>query len=109
MARFKFLFSRSNLLFLLAMHYRYIFTAGSRNRHPLILPALMVILTITLLRFPRGFFRRPGPLLSACHLGQCHELSCFGKFHYFGEHFSDPRRRLWIGMVLIAAVPPAVT
>jgi BASS family bile acid:Na+ symporter len=74
----------------------------------LILPALMVILTITLLRFPRGFFRRPGPLLSASIRSNVMNYLVLGNFIILASIFLIHKQELWIGMVLIAAMPPSV-
>jgi BASS family bile acid:Na+ symporter len=68
----------------------------------------MAILTITLLRFPRGFFRRPGPLLSASIQGNAMNYLVLGNFIILSSIFLIHKQELWIGMVLIAAMPPPV-
>ena len=50
---------RSNIIFMLALIFGIILPQCSPIGRILILPALAVIITITLLRFPRGFFRNP--------------------------------------------------
>jgi BASS family bile acid:Na+ symporter len=96
------------LIFLLALIYGIILPKGFPIGNALILPALMVILTITLLRFPRGFFRRPGPLLSASIQGNVMNYLVLGNFIILTSIFLIHKQELWIGMVLIAAVPPPV-
>ena len=99
---------RSNVIFLLALICGIILPQGFPIGNVLILPALMVILTITLLRFPRGFFRRPGPLLSASIQGNVMNYLVLGNFIILSSIFLIHKQELWIGMVLIAAMPPPV-
>jgi BASS family bile acid:Na+ symporter len=68
----------------------------------------MVILTITLLRFPRGFFRRPGPLLSASIRSNVMNFLVLGNFIILASIFLIHKQELWVGMVLVAAMPPSV-
>ena len=99
---------RSNVIFLLALICGIILPQGFPIGNALILPALMVILTITLLRFPRGFFRRPGPLLSASIRSNVMNYLVLGNFIILASIFLIHKQELWIGMVLIAAMPPSV-
>ena len=102
------LFYRSNVIFLLALICGIILPQELPVGNILLLPALMVILTITLLRFPRGFFRCPGPLLSASIQGNVMNYLVLGNFIILSSIFLIHKQELWIGMVLIAAVPPPV-
>ena len=102
------LFYRSNVIFLLALICGIILPQGFPIGNVLIMPALMVILTITLLRFPRGFFRHPGPLLSASIQGNVMNYLVLGNFIILSSIFLIHKQELWIGMVLIAAMPPPV-
>ena len=108
MALSTYLFSRSNLIFLLALICGMILPHGFPIGNALIFPALIVILTITLLRFPRGFFRRPGPLLSASIQGNIMNYLVLGNFIILASIFLIHKQELWIGMILIAAVPPSL-
>jgi BASS family bile acid:Na+ symporter len=99
---------RSNVIFLLALICGIIVPQGFQIGNALILPALMVILTITLLRFPRGFFRHPGPLLSASVRSNVINYLVLGNFIILTSIFLIDKQELWIGMVLIAAMPPSV-
>ena len=101
-------FSRSNLIFLLALICGMFLPKGFSIGNALIFPALIVILTITLLRFPRGFFRRPGPLLSASIQGNVMNYLVLGNFIILASVFLIHKQELWIGMILIAAVPPSL-
>jgi len=108
MALFKSLFSRFNLIFLLALVCGMFLPQGFSIGNTLIFPALIAILTITLLRFPRGFFRRPGPLLSASIQGNVMNYLVLGNFIILASIFMIHKQELWIGMILIAAVPPSL-
>jgi BASS family bile acid:Na+ symporter len=96
------------VIFLLALICGIILPQGLFLGKILILPALMVILTFTLLRFPRGFFRRPGPLLSASIRSNVMNYLVLGNFIILASIFLIHKQELWVGMVLIAAVPPSV-
>ncbi len=75
----------------------------------LTLPALTIILTISLLRMPRGFFRKPGPLVYPAIWGNIMNYFILGNFIIWSSIFLIRDENLWVGMVLIAAVPPAVS
>jgi len=103
------LFYRSNVIFLLALICGIILPQELPVGNILLLPALMVILQPLLcLRFPRGFFRCPGPLLSASIQGNVMNYLVLGNFIILSSIFLIHKQELWVGMVLIAAVPPPV-
>ena len=108
MALSTYLFSRSNLIFLLALICGIILPQGFPIGNILILPALMVILTITLLIFPRGFLLRPGPLFSASIRSNVMNYLVLVNFIILASIFLIHKQELWVGMVLIAAMPPSV-
>ena len=101
-------FSRSNLIFLLALICGMFLPQGFQIGNALILSALMVMLTITLLRFPRGFVLSPGPLLFASIRSNVMNYLVLGNFIILASIFLIHKQELWIGMVLIAAMPPSV-
>jgi len=105
----KYYFNRPVILFFLAMLTGMILPQGAKIGSMLILPALTVILTITLLRMPRGFFRHPGTLVFPAILGNIMNYLILGNFIIWSSIFLIRDENLWIGMVLIAAVPPAVS
>jgi BASS family bile acid:Na+ symporter len=109
MARFKFLFSRSHILFLVAIGIGILLPQAAEFASVLTLPALTVILTITLLRFPRGFFRRPGPLLFGFIWGNVMNYLILGNLIIMASIFLIREEGFWVGMVLIAAAPPSTT
>jgi BASS family bile acid:Na+ symporter len=109
MARIKFLFSRSHILFLLAIIIGILLPQAGEFAFLLTYPALTIILTITLLRFPRGFFRRPGPLLSGAIWGNVMNYLILGNIIIMASIFLIREEGFWAGMILIAAAPPATT
>jgi len=109
MARIKFLFSRSHILFLLAILIGILLPQAAEIASVLTLPALTVILTITLLRFPRGFFRRHSPPLSGAIWGNVMNYLILGNLIIMASIFLIREEGFWVGMVLIAAAPPATT
>lgn len=102
------LFYRSNLIFLLALICGIALPQGFPIGNALIFPALVIILTITLLRFPRSFFRHPGPLLSASIQGNVMNYLVLGNFIILTSFLFIQKQDFWIGMILIAAMPPSL-
>jgi predicted Na+-dependent transporter len=108
-ASIKYYFGRPIILFLLAGLAGIILPQGAKIGAVLTLPALTIILTITLLQMPRGFFRHPGPLVFPAIWGNIMNYFILGNFIIWSSIFLIRDESLWIGMVLIAAVPPAVS
>ncbi|PKN53007.1 MAG: hypothetical protein CVU55_03445 [Deltaproteobacteria bacterium HGW-Deltaproteobacteria-13] len=101
-------FYRSNIIFLFALICGIIFPQGFLIGKALILPALMVIITITLLRFPRGFFRHPGSLLYSSIQSNIMNYLVLGNFIILAGVLLIHKQELWVGMVLIAAMPSSL-
>jgi hypothetical protein len=108
-AQIKYYFSRSLVLFLLAGMTGIILPQGANIGTALTLPALTIILTVALLQMPRGFFRNPGPLLYSAIWGNIMNYLILGNFIIWSSIFLIRDESLWVGMVLIAAVPPALS
>jgi len=100
--------SFSNLLFVAAIVLGLYLPAAASAAAFLILPALMIMMTVTLLRIPAGFFNKPRELLSGAIWGNVMNYLVLGNLIILGSIFLIRDERLWIGLVLIAAVPPAV-
>lgn len=75
----------------------------------LILPALMIVQTLTLLCFPGGFFNEPRKLIPGALWGNLMNYLVLGNLIILGSLFLIRDEKLWIGLVLVAAVPPAVS
>ena len=98
----------SNLLFIAAIALGMVLPQAAFVTFFFILPALTVILTVTLLRYPRGFFRQPKKLIPATLLGNLMNYIILGNIIILGSIFLIRDEKIWVGMVLIAAMPPAV-
>jgi bile acid:Na+ symporter, BASS family len=108
-AQIRYYFTRSITLFLLAGLAGIILPQGVDIGVALTLPALTLILTITLLRMPRGFFRHPTDLIVPAIWGNIMNYFILGNFIIWSGIFLVREESFWVGMVLIAAVPPAVS
>jgi len=98
----------SNLLFIAAIFLGLFLPQAAQGSSMLILPALMITLTVTLLRFPGGFFNKPKTLLSGALWGNLMSYLVLGNLIILGSIFLIRDEKFWTGLVLIAAVPPAV-
>ena len=98
----------SNLLFAASILLGIFLPQAALVTFFLILPAMMIILMVTLLRFPPGFFRKPRALLPGALLGSFMNYLIFGNLIILGGLFLIRNENIWIGMILIAAVPAAV-
>lgn len=98
----------SNLLFVAAILLGLFLPQAAPVAFILILPALMITLTVTLLRLPPGFFNKPRTLLTGVLWGNLMSYLVLGNLIILGSIFLIRDEELWIGLVLIAAVPPAV-
>lgn len=99
---------RADIIFLLALICGYFFPQGARIGQALILPALAIIITVALLRFPRGFFRNPGALFYSSFHGNIMSYLLLGNFIILTSAFLIQKQDLWIGMVLVAAMPASL-
>jgi hypothetical protein len=99
---------RSNLIFLIALICGILFPQGMLPARILILPALTLIITITLLKFPRGFFRHMGSLLYSSLQGNVMNYLVLGNFIILTGAFLVHKQELWVGMVLVAAMPSSL-
>ena len=107
-SRFAYLLSRSNILFLASLLCGFVLPQANVVAAALTLPALTVILTITPLKIPPGFFRRSKKLASPALRGNVINYLLWGNFIILTGIFFILDENLWIGMVLIAAAPPAL-
>lgn len=108
MVLIKYYFSRSFVLFILALLAGIVLPQGAAIGKELALPALTIILTVTLLRMPRGFFRHPSKLVFPSIWGNASNFLLLSNIIIWPSLFLVRPEGLWIGIVLIAAVPPAV-
>ena len=97
-----------NLLFILAVVPGIYLPQAVPGVSFLILPALMIAQTLTLLRFPGGFFNEPRKLVPGALWGNLMNYLILGNLIILGSIFLIRDEKLWIGLVLVAAVPPAM-
>lgn len=98
----------SSLLFIAAILLGLFLPQAASWAGILVLPALAITLTVTLLRFPGGFFKNPRTLLSGALWGNVMNYLVLGNLIILGSIFLIRDEKFWIGLVLIAAVPAAV-
>jgi hypothetical protein len=96
---------RSSIVFLIALICGIIVPQGLLAGRILILPALMIIITATLLKFPRGFFRHPGSLFYSSIPSNIMNFIFSGNFIILTGALLIKNQELWVGMVLVAAMP----
>ncbi|MCX5849792.1 MAG: hypothetical protein NTW65_10125 [Deltaproteobacteria bacterium] len=108
MALSPYAFYRSNVIFLIALICGVILPQGFQIGSILVLPALTITITITLLRFPRGFFRHIGSLLYSSIQGNAMNYIVSGNFIILAGAFLIHKQELWIGIVLVAAMPSSL-
>jgi BASS family bile acid:Na+ symporter len=85
-----------------------VFPQPSAWFRPLILPALAVVLTLSTLGIPNDLVRRPGKLVVPSLLGICLNYLVLGNVIVVLGALLVREDVLWKGLVLMAAVPPAV-
>jgi len=107
-SRFAYLVSRSNIVFLLSLLCGLILPQANVIAAALTLPALAVIMTIIPLKIPRGFFRRSKKLTAPAIRANIINYLLWGNFIILTGIFFILDENFWIGMVLIAAAPPAL-
>lgn len=100
--------SVSQLLFIAAVLLGLYLPQAAPAATFMIMPALMMILTVNLLRFPGGFFQKPGILFPGALWGNLMNYLILGNLIILGGIFLIRNENFWIGLVLIAAIPPAV-
>jgi bile acid:Na+ symporter, BASS family len=105
---FRCILNRSNIIFLLALLAGAFLPQAKEIGHVLVLLSLMIILTVTLLRFPRGFFRHPASHIAGAIWGSVMNYLVLGNLIILPALFLIRDQNLWIGIVSIAAIPPAI-
>ncbi len=98
----------SNLLFVAAIGLGLYLPQAASVAYVLVLPALMITHTLALLRFPGGFFKKPRELLGGALWGNLMNYLILSNLIILGSIYLIRDEKLWIGLVLIAAVPAAV-
>jgi len=108
MSIMKIIATLSHLLFIAAIVLGLYLPQAAPVACVLIMPVLMITFTVTLLRYPGGFFKRPRALFSGALWGNLMSYLVSGNLIILGSIFLIRDEKFWTGLVLIAAVPPAV-
>jgi len=99
---------RSTVIFILSLICGFFLPQGLFIGKLFILPALTVIIIIHLLRFPEGFFSKPFSLFYSSLHGNLMNYVILGNFIILAGAFLIERQELWVGTVLIAAMPASL-
>jgi len=99
---------RLDIIFIIALICGSTLPEGLFIGRMLILPALMIIITVTSLRFPRDFFRHPASLFYSSLRGNLMNYLVLGNFILLTSASLIQKQELWIGMVLVAAMPSSL-
>lgn len=67
----------------------------------------MIVMTVTLLRFPPGFYRDFKALLPGALLGNLTSYLLFGNLIILASFLLVRDEKMWLGLILVAAAPPA--
>lgn len=106
--RLRSLLANRNVIFALAVGFGLAVPGPSEWIRPLILPALAVVLTVSLLGISNDLFRRPGKLIAPSLAGIFLNYLVLGNVIVLLAAWLVQEDLLWKGFVLMAAVPPAV-
>lgn len=99
---------RLDIIFIIALICGFTLPEGLFIGRMIILPALMIIIIVTSLRFPRGFFRHPASLFYSSLRGNLMNYLVLGNFILLTSASLIQKQELWIGMVLVAAMPSSL-
>jgi BASS family bile acid:Na+ symporter len=97
-----------NVIFLLAIGLGLIVPQPAVWTKLLMLPALAMIMTLATMNVPNNYFRNPREILMPSLWGIVMTYVILGGVILIGAALIISNSNMWIGFVLIAAVPPAV-
>lgn len=101
-------FFSSSMIFMLSLLCGFFLPQGAFLGKWLILPALAVTVTLNLLKFPRGFFRKPATLFYSSLHGNLMNYVICGSLVILSGAFLIEKQELWMGLVLVAAMPASL-
>jgi bile acid:Na+ symporter, BASS family len=102
------LLTNRNFIFLLAVGLGLAFPQIARFTEPIALPALGLAMMLAALNVPNDFFRTPKALIGPALAGIIMTYAIQGGLIILASSFLINYENLWIGLVLVAASPPAV-
>lgn len=102
------IFRQRNFIFLLAVLCGVLVSGGADWTEPLVIPGLAVVMTISTLGIPNSTFRSPRRLIAPALKGILMNYILLAMVIIILSSIMIRDESLWIGFILIAAVPPAV-
>jgi BASS family bile acid:Na+ symporter len=102
------LFKNRNFIFLLSIALGLGLPQAAAWTKPLMLPALALVMTLATINVPNDFFRLARSFIIPSLAGMLMTYLILGGFILVLAALLVNEENLWIGFVLIAAVPPAV-
>ncbi len=97
-----------NFIFLLSITLGFALPRAAELAKPLILPVLALVMMLATINVPNDFFRRPRSLLVPSVTGILMTYLILGGVILALAALLIWQKNLWIGFVLVAAVPPAI-
>lgn len=97
-----------NFIFAFAITAGLLFDKGAHWTEPLVLPALSVVMTLSMLSFPTNALRSLRSFIVPSLFGIFMNYVILGNFIIGMSAFLIHEEPLWIGFIIMAAVPPAV-
>ena len=102
------LLGNRNVIFGLAVGLGLALPQGARWTAPAMMPALALVMTLATIHVPNSYFRDPRAILAPSLAGIAMTYIVLGGVILTASALVVRDPNLWIGFVLIAAVPPAV-
>ena len=102
------LLNNRNLIFLLAMTFGLVLPQAAEWTKILMMPALALVMTLATINVPNDYFLKPRSTLKPSLAGILMTYVILGGAILLVSALLIDDKNLWIGFVLIAAVPPAV-
>jgi bile acid:Na+ symporter, BASS family len=102
------LLNNRNFIFLLAIGFGLVLPGPSAWTKLVMMPALALVMTLATINVPNGYFLKPRAILMPSLVGILATYGILGGVILVTSTVLINDQSLWIGFVLIAAVPPAI-
>jgi len=102
------LLNNRNFIFLLAIMFGLVLPQAAQWTKMLMMPALALVMTLATINVPNDYFLKPRSILKPSLAGILMAYVILGGAILLVSALLIDDKNLWIGFVLIAAVPPAV-
>ncbi|MCX5846042.1 MAG: hypothetical protein NTW12_06750 [Deltaproteobacteria bacterium] len=109
MTKLRALLYHRNFIFVLAVMAGLFFDHGAQWTSPLVIPALSIVMTLSIIGISNNVLRSLRSHLIPILLGIFMNFIILGNFIIGMSAFLVHEETLWIGFILIASVPPAVS